>query len=213
MSSSRLPGKMLKKINGKSLLQHVCERVAGADLPLIVCTSGESSDDPIGEECKKIGVQSFRGSLDNVGLRFIEAAEKYNLETVVRISGDSPLICPNLIKEAYSHFDDSLHLVTNTFPRTYPPGQSVEVLNMKRYKQVYQKFKDKEDFEHVTKYFYKNHKAVRIKNFSNDTDLSSLRMVVDTDGDLRKMTQLYAANPGIFSLTFKEILRTLRTDL
>lgn len=202
---------MLRSIMGMSLLEHVYKRALKSDFPVYVCTSTEPSDDKIAQESSVLGVKCFRGNLNNVASRFIEGAKKFGLETVVRISGDSPFICSEIIKEAVSHFDNSLHLVTNIFPRTFPPGQSVEVINMKKYRDEYNRFSDQEDFEHVTKFFYKNHTDMAIKNFRNSEDLSRLRMVIDTKEDFDRISSISERNPEIFSLPFAEIRKYFET--
>ena len=99
MSSTRLPGKVLKNILNKSLLQHHVERIRRAQLidQIVVATSYESSDDPIAEHCLKLGFECFRGSLNNVLDRYYKAACHLKANHVVRITADCPLIDPAVI--------------------------------------------------------------------------------------------------------------------
>ncbi|MCX6827207.1 MAG: glycosyltransferase family protein [candidate division Zixibacteria bacterium] len=101
VSSSRLPGKVLKPILGEPMLQRQLERLANSKLidKLVVATSEQTSDDALEELCHRLGKEFFRGDLDNVLDRFYKCAQKYHPDVIVRLTGDCPLIDP-LIKEA-----------------------------------------------------------------------------------------------------------------
>jgi spore coat polysaccharide biosynthesis protein SpsF len=96
MSSSRLPGKVLMDVAGKPMLERQIERLRAGVGPMqvIVATSSDSSDDPIGTLCAELGVPCFRGPLDDVMNRFILCANAYGLTSIVRVGGDDPLIDP-----------------------------------------------------------------------------------------------------------------------
>ena len=104
-----MPGKVLKDILGKPMLQRQIERITdNIEIPLIVATSEDKSDDQIQFLCKKIGVECFRGDLENVVLRFFNCAKKYNITHIIRIGGDDPLIDPLCINKLIT-----LHKETN----------------------------------------------------------------------------------------------------
>ena len=135
---------------------------------IIVVTSKNRSDDKLVDYLSKIKCNFYRGSLNNVARRAYEAANKNNSLNFLRISADSPLIDPFLIdkiislknKKKYKKYD----LVTNIFPRKFPRGQSVEIINTRTLFKNLKKM-SKSEKEHVTKYFYNNHKDFLIKNF------------------------------------------------
>ncbi|HUE14627.1 MAG TPA: NTP transferase domain-containing protein, partial [Planctomycetaceae bacterium] len=109
MNSRRLPGKSLRPLCGKPMLQYVLENLAQLDelAETIVATSTDPSDDPIAEFCERVGTACFRGPLDNVAERFLQALRTHDLSAFVRISGDSPLLDPRLVARAVALFAES----------------------------------------------------------------------------------------------------------
>ena len=192
MSSQRLPDKVLTMVNGKPLLQYLLERLTHCSSidQIVVATSEDKSDDPIAVFCHEYGAVCFRGPLQNVAKRFYMALEKYNLDVFVRVCGDSPMLDQKLIDLGVKLFNGEYDLVTNTLPRSYPAGQSVEVIRASTFEKVYEKMSRPDHFEHVTKYYYEHSDEFRIKNFSNDKDLSSYRLVVDTPEDLKRIEKI-----------------------
>jgi spore coat polysaccharide biosynthesis protein SpsF len=183
MSSSRLPGKMMLDIYGRKLLGRVIDRVRLAKLvsKIIVATSIDPSDDPIKKFCDDEAVICYRGSLENVALRFKDIVQFENAESFIRINGDSPLIDPVLIDSAISYFQFSdCDLVTNVGIRTFPKGQSVEVILTKTYIKAYENSTTKEQREHVTKIYYENFDKFRIINFTSGGNFKSINLCIDT---------------------------------
>lgn len=196
MSSSRLPGKVLKQIQGKSVLNYLLERI-GQCMGLqdvIVATSTDSSDDAIAEFCEESAVECFRGSLENVAERFKDAAENYKLDAFVRICGDSPLIDPQLVDEHVQLFrQGAVDLVTNVANRTFPRGQSVEVLSTEVYCQTVEKMNLPQHFEHVTRYFYDHSDEFAIKEIKCPLECNDANFVIDTPADFERITALIEA--------------------
>ena len=192
MSSQRLPDKVLTMVNGKPLLQYLLERLNHCSSidQTVVATSEDKSDDPIAVFCHEYGALCFRGPLKNVAKRFYMALEKFNLDAFVRVCCDSPMLDHKLIDQGVKLFNGKYDLVTNTLPRSYPVGQCVEVIRASTFKNVYEKMSRPDHFEHVTKYYYEQADEFRIKNFSNDKDLSSYRLVVDTPEDLKRIEKI-----------------------
>jgi spore coat polysaccharide biosynthesis protein SpsF (cytidylyltransferase family) len=121
--------------------------------------------------------------------------EEYNLDAFVRVCGDSPLIDPKLIDQGVKLFNGNYDLVTNIWPRSYPLGQSVEISRTSTFKKIFEKMSKPDHFEHVTKYYYEHSDKFKIKNFSNNTDLSNYCLAVDTPEDLKRFEKI------IFSMT------------
>ena len=192
MSSQRLPDKVLTMVNGKPLLQYLLERLNHCSSidQTVVATSEDKSDDPIAVFCHEYGALCFRGPLKNVAKRFYMALEKYNLDAFVRVCCDSPMLDQKLIDQGVKLFNGEYDLVTNILPRSYPLGQSVEVITASTFKKVYEKMSTPDHFEHVTKYYYEKPDEFRIKNFSNKKNLSSYRLVVDTPEDLKRIEKI-----------------------
>lgn len=196
MSSTRLPGKVLKQIQGKSVLNYLLERI-GQCLGLqdvIVATSTDNTDDAIEEFCEESAVGCFRGSLENVAERFKDAAVNYKLDAFVRICGDSPLIDPQLVDEHVELFrQGAADLVTNVANRTFPHGQSVEVLSTEVYCQTVDKMNLRQHFEHVTRYFYEHPDEFAIKEIKCPIEWDGANFVIDTPADFKRISTLIEA--------------------
>jgi spore coat polysaccharide biosynthesis protein SpsF len=192
MNSKRLPGKVLKKILNKEILKLLIERLKKSRKisNIIVATSNKKSDTKIVNFCKKNRVEYFRGSLQNVTFRFLEILKKKKILYFLRICADSPLVDPLLIDKMINlskkkYFD----IFTNVFPRTFPSGQSIEIIKTSLLKKNIKNF-DLNDKEHVTEYFYRNYKKFIILNYKNNIDLSKYKMSVDTQTDFKKLKKI-----------------------
>ncbi len=236
MRSRRLPGKVLRPLAGRPVLQYLLERVgrctglyqvpsrcsdsrplrpadtaarpyqsecaAGGRYGALettlgavaVATSSDSSDEPIARFCDAFGVRCIRGPLEDVALRFKLAAETLKLDAFVRLCADSPLLDPQLITRAVDAFrSGNVDLVTNVFPRTFPPGQSVEVMGVRVFAAALPSMNRPGDREHVTKYFYEHPDRYRFLNLSAEHDATGADFAVDTEADLERIAALVAA--------------------
>ncbi len=193
LNSTRLPKKVLTRINGIPLLEYLLTRLTKKfdKSQILIATSNQSQDDPIHQYCIGDNFLSFRGSLEDVSKRMLDSAKYMNAEAFVRISGDSPLIDPTVIEQAIKIYQNGNYdLVTNIFPRSFPVGQSVEVIRTKTFEYVYEKMLSSSHFEHVTKFYYDYPDEYQIRNFSNERDLSKYRLVVDTPQDLERIKRI-----------------------
>ena len=130
LSSTRLPKKNILPIFGKPLIQHLVERVARAKLAskVIIATSDLPSDDPLEEIAEKIGIDCYRGSLNNVMERITGAAEKYGCETIVEILGDNPLVHSDLIDNVIELYQNNNFDYASTITQEYSPYDSDKIL-------------------------------------------------------------------------------------
>ena len=192
MNSSRLPKKVLYQIKGKPLLKYLIARLSGTiERKLCIATSKHTEDDEIKNLCFRENVSFFRGPLKDVSKRMLNAANHFEADAFVRICGDSPLIDPKIVNRAISIYQSGDYdLVTNTFPRSFPVGQSVEVIRTGTFEKAYEKMSEPEHFEHVTTYYYEHPDEFRIRNFANERDLSNYRLVVDTPEDLKRIEEI-----------------------
>jgi spore coat polysaccharide biosynthesis protein SpsF len=188
MSSSRIPGKVLKSINGISILEYTIQRLRKHidEIPIIVCTSNLEIDLSICDLCNKLNVKYFRGSHLNVASRFYEISKAFNFDAFIRVSADSPMIDGTLVSEMINSWEPNLDLLTNIYPRTFPRGQSVEMINKLTYLKFYKEFYEDADFEHVTPYFYRNIHMISHKNIRNSLDHSGLSLAIDYADDFLK---------------------------
>ena len=180
MSSRRLPGKVLMDLAGRPLLEYLMDRVQlcrNIDSYLIA-TSRESSDDPVEVFANERGYPVFRGSLDDVARRCVDAAEFAHADTILRLSGDSPFLDQAVIDRAADLFrTGQWDLVTNVRPRTFPPGFSVEVVGLETLREACGTMPE-EEREHVIRALYSD-PSISVHNFEHDRDLSGYRLTVD----------------------------------
>jgi len=196
MGSTRLPGKVMKDLKGKPVLWHVIERVKQAENidQIIIATTTHKRDKIIFEKAKKWGVKAYQGSEEDVLARYYEAANKYDVDTVVRITSDCPLIDPHVIDEIVEYYNKNDYtLVTNAGSdlnnRTYPRGLDTEVFSFKVLEKAYKKGEEKYQREHVTPYIYENHEDIFY--YKNNKDLSNYRLTLDTKEDFELTKALY----------------------
>ena len=168
MSSSRLPEKSLTPLGDDVVLGHVSNAIKQcANISeIVIVTSIDPSDNKIVEWCRLRGLAVTRGSLQNVAERVLAAAQEYRAHAFVRVSGDSPLIDPRLIDYAVEIFRaHDYDVVTNVFPRTFPSGQSVEVVRTASLAAAYSGGLTAFEEEHVTQVLYQHPERFDIRNF------------------------------------------------
>ena len=194
-NSKRFRNKVLFPIYEKPLIQHVVFRIKKSLLikNIIVATSKNKEDDKLVNFLKKIKIKFYRGDLNNVALRLYKLAKMQKVNYFIRISGDSPLIDKSIINRMIKILRESNNkydLITNVFPRSFPKGQSVEIIKTSIIEKNIHKF-TKTDKEHVTNYFYKNYKNFKIKNFSLKTKKNKMNLSVDTKHDLKRILKKF----------------------
>ena len=205
MTSTRLPGKVLRPVAGRPLLSYQLERlrcVTQADR-IIIATTINSTDDPIVEFCAAEGVDYTRGSEHNVLSRYFEAAARFNATTIVRVTSDCPLIDPPLIDSAIDAYIDnagSYDYISNMIEPSWPYGMAVEVFSVRALAEANVEAKEEAELEHVTPFIYWRPGRYRIKSLTMAPDLSHHRWTVDTPEDFelvrRILEALYPSNPG-----------------
>jgi spore coat polysaccharide biosynthesis protein SpsF len=198
MGSSRLPGKVLKDICGKPMLQRVVERISQAKSlsRVVVATTTSSDDDAIEKFCDGHGIDSFRGSQNDVLDRYHGAAEKFSADTVVRITADCPLADPEIIDLVVRNFltaGGAFDYYSNINPPTYPDGLDTEVFSRQSLEIMWQEARLKSEREHVTLFIRNHPERFRIGNLTGEIDLSQMRWTVDEPADLEFVVGVYAS--------------------
>lgn len=182
MGSTRLPGKVLKKVLGKTLLEYQIERVLRAHTidEIIIATTTKKEDDQIVDLCKQLSINYYRGSEQDVLSRYYEAAKKFEVDIIVRLTSDCPLIDPIVIDEAVEVFlGGEYDYVSNCIERTYPRGMDTEVFSYEGLKEIEGLACIGYEREHVTPYFYQHPDLYRLKSIKYHIDLSHYRLTVD----------------------------------
>ncbi|MDA8228544.1 MAG: glycosyltransferase family protein [Desulfitobacterium hafniense] len=196
MGSSRLPGKVLMNICGKSVLHHIIDRVKQANLvdDIIIATTVLEQDQLIVDEADRCGVKVFRGSEENVLSRYYHAAKETGATTVIRITSDCPLIDPVIIDKMIGlYISNGYNLMSNAGPdsslRTFPRGLDAEVFSFLMLEEAYMKANKSYQLEHVTPYLYEN--IDKIGYFIGEEDYSLYRWTLDTEEDYHLIKQIY----------------------
>jgi spore coat polysaccharide biosynthesis protein SpsF (cytidylyltransferase family) len=199
MSSSRFPGKVLMPLEGRPMIGFMLDRVRRARHldAIVVATSEDPSDDELARCVESLGFACHRGSLNDVLARFEGAARVAGADVVVRLTGDCPLMEPDLIDRVVAHLHDSgADYVSNIAPPTYPDGLDVETFTMAALLRAAAEAVLPSDREHVTPYVRRTENGFRLDNLRGLADLSHLRWTVDYPDDLRFVAALLDAAGG-----------------
>ncbi len=191
-SSTRLPGKVLKKIRDKPLLWFVKNKVKQiqTEHKIIIATGHLRANQPIIEFAKKNNIDFFIGDEYDVLDRYYQTAKHFKGDIIVRITSDCPLIDPKIIDQLLAIFlDGNYDYISNVHPPTYPDGYDTEVFSFKALETAWKKARLASEREHVTPYIWKNiSKEFKIKNVENEVDYSSYRLTVDTQDDFNLLS-------------------------
>lgn len=215
MTSTRLPGKVLKEVLGKSLLEYHIERLLQVELAdkLVIATTTNDTDQPIVELCEKLGVAYYRGSEEDVLSRYYEAAAQFGADVVIRVTSDCPLIDPGVVDKVigmYIDNRDTYDYVSNALKRTYPRGLDTEVFSMATLEKAYKEAREQPEREHVTPYVYRHPELFRLANCGGSADYSQHRWTVDTPEDFELirliLEELYPVNERFTWLDVLELL-------
>lgn len=196
VSSTRLPGKVLKPILGHPMIFRQIERIKRATKidQLIVATSSDVTDDPLAQLCIENNITYFRGSLEDVLDRFYQAAKSYKPDYIVRLTGDCPLTDPKLIDDVISFCEQGDYdYVSNVVEPTYPDGLDAEVFRFPCLEDAWKEGGLPSQREHVTLFIRQHPKRYKIGSYKNRIDLSSLRWTVDEPFDFELVTNIYEA--------------------
>ena len=196
VSSTRLPGKVLKEVLGKQLLVHLLDRVGKSKRidKIVIATSEEKSDDPIELIADKMGITCYRGSLIDVLARYYNAAVAVKADHIVRLTGDCPLIDPVIIDEVISFYlDGKYDYASNVVEPTFPDGEDVEVMSFASLEMSHNEARLPSHREHVTQYILSNREKFNIGSLKRGEDISSLRWTLDEPADYEFIKRVYEA--------------------
>jgi len=198
MGSTRLPGKVLKKLGDHALLDFQISRIKEAKNidSIVVATTVEDVDDEIENFCNEKGISCFRGSEHDVLSRYYECAKEFNFETIVRLTADCPLIDPVVIDKAVTlFFAEKVDYSSNTVPPEtsfWPDGSDVEVFSFAALEQANRDAIKPEEREHVTFFFWKDKaNGFKIAQLQNFEDWSKYRFTVDYPEDYEVLHLIY----------------------
>jgi glutamate-1-semialdehyde 2,1-aminomutase len=193
MGSTRLPNKVMKPIGGIPMIELLLTRLARAKEvdQIIVATSVDELNLTLVEHVRKLGYTCEQGSENDVLDRYVQAARKHQADVVVRITGDCPLVDPDLVDEVIRLFKNTdVDYLCNNYPPTYPDGLDIEICTFKALEQAWQETNETFDREHVTPYLRKPGKF-NIDTKQNNEDLSALRWTVDEPADFTVIEKVF----------------------
>ncbi|MBI5447031.1 MAG: glycosyltransferase family protein [Deltaproteobacteria bacterium] len=193
--STRLPGKVLLPVGGRSVLELCAVRAARSKRAglLVIATTDKASDDPIAREAERLGVPCVRGSEEDVLARYRLAALAHDLDVICRVTSDCPLIDPDVLDGVFDVFSGgSYDYVSNALRRTFPRGLDAEVFSRSALERTFAEAKAPEEREHVTPYLYRNPGLFSLGSYEAPVDLSHCRWTVDEAADLEFVRQVAA---------------------
>jgi spore coat polysaccharide biosynthesis protein SpsF (cytidylyltransferase family) len=212
LSSSRFPKKMLSNLGDYKLVEYVykrCNQSKVADNVMII-TSNEKSDDELYTFCLKQNIPIFRGDLNNVLKRYLDASQKYNFDIVCRVCGDSPFVDVNAIDKMLEDIEKKqLDYINKT---NILNGFMSEVFTLNLLKKVYNMPLTLEDKEHVTKYIRDNiseYKTSELDLNLRDKELEKYTLTVDYPQDL-EIANSIANNLDGFDFKSNDIIKILK---
>lgn len=210
--SSRLPGKVLMRLAGETVLSHVlrrCQRVAGIDR-VCCATTGLAADDAVAEEARRVGAEVFRGAEDDVLARYAGAAAILGADVVLRVTADCPLIDPEIcaavleLREA-----EGADFACNNMPPSWPHGLDCEAFTHRLLKRAAQSASAAAEREHVTPWMRSAADVVKVNLPAPGVSLTAHRWTLDYPEDWAFFDALFAIEPAIGSLGWRAIAATI----
>jgi spore coat polysaccharide biosynthesis protein SpsF len=213
MASTRLPGKVLAAIEGEPMLVRVVERAQRATTidELVIATSIEREDEQIAILCLERGYACYRGSSLDVLDRVYQAAREYQAQIVVRLTGDCPLIDPDLIDQTVTAFleaDPPVDFAANRLPndKTFPVGTDTEVCTLSALERAWREADELHQREHVMPFLYEHPERFRTLMVRAEQDYSPYRWTVDTAEDLKLARKVYAMFGGRDDFSWLDVI-------
>lgn len=194
LSSTRLPGKVLKELNGKPMILQQINRLKSSKKidQLVVATSEDSSDDELVQVLQREGIEVRRGPLDDVVERFGLVADEFNPETIVRLTADCPLADVQVIDEVITtHIKTGSDYTSNVLEPTFPDGLDVECISSRAFSKLRASILSIPEREHVTMGLYSHPEEYSLTSVTQQPDRSSLRWTVDVQEDLDFVRRVY----------------------
>ncbi|MBU0824403.1 MAG: glycosyltransferase family protein [Alphaproteobacteria bacterium] len=216
IGSTRLPGKILKPLAGKPVLQRVIERVRASRAfdEVVVATTVRDIDDPAAEAAADFGATVVRGDENDVLSRYGLAAEASAADAIMRITADCPLIDPDVLGAMTDRFrGGDADLVSNCLRRTFPRGLDAELFSRSALDIMLTEAATPAEREHVTPFLYTNPDRFRIVSHEGPEDFSDYRLTLDTPEDFELLDRIFAAASDPDTLALADVIALFETHL
>jgi len=214
MGSTRLPNKVMASVCDVPMIQLLLSRLSKSRKinQIVVATSVAEQNLPLLELVSGLGYACERGSENNVLDRFLQAARNHDAQTIVRITGDCPLVDPVLVDDCIEAFErERVDYFSNTQNPTFPDGMDVEVFSIDALERAAMESSDAFDHEHVTPFLYRSGKF-QVGSLQNDQDFSSLRWTVDEAEDLEIIRRVFEHFAPEIHFGWKAVLELYQTQ-
>ena len=199
MGSTRMPGKVLRDLAGRPMLSQILRRLRACRSldEIVIATSTAGGDDPIVELARSERVPVFRGSETDVLARILAAAQSTHGDVVVRVTGDCPLLDPDVtdrVVDELTNNSGTADYASNVLRRTFPRGLDVEAMFLDTLVRVQRLARSDSEREHVTITIRSERPDLFLtRSVESEIDDSDLRWTVDEESDMRLIGQLYEA--------------------
>jgi len=204
MSSARLPGKMLRDLGGRTLLERVIERARCVHPNVVLATSQRSDDDALADAAKSLDAPIFRGSLDDVMGRAVQAAQEHGFDAFARLCGDRPLFPIDDMQRGLDVMTEALmrgeevDLVTTHAPQPVPAGLTTEILRTEALARARSQTDESRDLEHVTTCFYDHPERFDIVHLQTGMrEFAGLHFSIDREEDTQRIGTVFKEYPQV----------------
>ncbi len=204
------------EVNGRPMISWQISRILQSDVDgLVLVTSTEESDDTLTDFVISLGVPVYRGSIENVFSRFWNVLETYQPERFLRLTGDCPLVMPNLINEMITDFEKfPCDYMSNTNPPTFPDGLDIEIASFATLERLSKFELTADEKEHVTLGVYKRPAEFMLRNFTAPYDYSNMRWTVDYPEDLAFVRRVYSQFIGSENnFAFEDVVQLIKSKI
>ena len=208
IESTRLRGKVLKRIRGKHSILILLDRLSKCKQieKIIVAIPKTKNNNYLKKILLKNNFEVYEGSQKDVLKRYFNCAKKFSAKHILRITGDCPLIDPKLVDKLLKiYIKNNLDYVSNVQKRSFPDGMDIEVFSFKKLQEANKKLTSKSDREHVTKYFLRSDK-IKKYNLSQKKDYSNIRITLDTKYDFELINKIFN-NFDNFNFSLDDIIK------
>jgi len=213
MGSSRLAGKTLKILDDKPLIMQVIHRLKLIkDCKIVLLTSDTPKDDVLEAWCKENSILCFRGSEDNVLERYYKASKYYKADTILRATGDNPLVEPyfaNELLEKHIAFNADYSSNKSEVGSNLPDGLGIEIFSFNALEISMNKSTQEHHFEHVNEYILENRRDFKIYkdvNVGGLKDKSHIRLTVDTPEDFKRVEKIFKDKKFSIDIEYTNLL-------
>lgn len=215
MGSTRLPGKVMLPLCGKTVLEVMLDRLGSFKKQIIIATTNDGSEQPIINLCKRSKINYFQGDTNNVLSRYHDAALHYGArenDLIVRLTSDCPVHDQEIILKVINAFQKKkCDFMSNTIHRKYPRGLDTAIFTFKLLKEAHHKATSAFDKEHVTAYFHSSG-DFEIASFEPEDDNSKYRLTLDEEEDYRVIKEIYKLFSCKVNFTYNELISLLNKN-